>query len=180
MLNYSTIAIWMDDLLQVPVSRGYLAKLCNDTISASLADTYDQIKQAIPEQPQLGSDESSLKNNGKKHWIWCIVASLFTLFHIASSRSRSVLEELVGVDFKGFFHFDYFSANCSFAWDFDLKGWFFVSLLIQRVVKALVLLGPSDPRHSLSAETSRQENQSVGRAALGSFAADVFCLAPPR
>jgi transposase len=27
--SYSTIAIWMDDVLQVPVSRGYLAKLCN-------------------------------------------------------------------------------------------------------------------------------------------------------
>jgi len=125
--SYSTIAIWMDDILQVPVSqvpvsRGYLAKLCNGTISASLADTYDQLKQAIPEQPQLGSDESSLKNNGKKHWIWCITAPLFTLFHVASSRSRSVLEELVGAEFKGFIHFDYFSANCSFAWNFDMKA----------------------------------------------------------
>ena len=35
--SYSTIAIWMDDVLQVPVSRGYLAKLCNGTISDSLA-----------------------------------------------------------------------------------------------------------------------------------------------
>ena len=36
--SYSTIATWMDDVLQVPVSRGYLAKLCNGVISASLAD----------------------------------------------------------------------------------------------------------------------------------------------
>ena len=51
-----------------------------------------------------------------------ITAPLFTLFHIASSRSRAVLEELVGPDFKGFIHFDYFSANCSFAWNFDVKA----------------------------------------------------------
>ena len=45
--------------------RGYLAKLCNGTISASLAAMHEQLKQAIPRQSRLGSDESSLKNNGK-------------------------------------------------------------------------------------------------------------------
>ncbi len=100
--SYSTIETWMSDVLQVSVSRGYLAKLCNGVISASLSDVHAELKLAIPEQPQLGSDESSLKNNGKKHWIWCLTAPLFTLFHIASSRSRSVLEELIGTDYEGY------------------------------------------------------------------------------
>jgi len=131
--SYSTIAVWMSDILQVHVSRGYLAKLCNGTISASLADAHDELKQAIPEQPQLGSDESSLKNNGKKNWIWCITAPLFTLFHIATSRSRSVLEELIGTDYEGFIHFDYFSANCSFAWNFDMKAQYCWAHLIRDI-----------------------------------------------
>jgi len=131
--SYSTVALWMSDVLQIPVSRGYLAKLCNGAISDSLADTYDELKQAIPNQPQLGSDESSLKNNGKKNWIWCVTAPLFTLFHIATSRSRSVLEELVGADFKGFIHFDYFSANCSFAWNFDIKAQYCWAHLIRDI-----------------------------------------------
>ncbi len=120
--SYSTVALWMSDVLQVPVSRSYLAKLCNGTISASLAEAHDELKQAIPQQPQLGSDESSIKNNGKKNWIWCITAPLFTFFHIAATRSRSVLEELVGENFTGFLNFDYFSANCSFAWNFDIRA----------------------------------------------------------
>jgi transposase len=123
----------MSDVLQVNVSRGYLAKLCNGTISASLADAHDELKRAIPEQPQLGSDESSLKNNGKKHWIRCITAPLFTLFHIATSRSRSVLEELIGTDYEGFIHFDYFSANCSFAWNFDMKAQYCWAHLIRDI-----------------------------------------------
>jgi len=131
--SYSTIAVWMSDVLQLPVSRGYLAKLCNGTISASLADVHDELKAAIPEQPQLGSDESSLKNNGKKNWIWCITAPLFTLFHVAKSRSRSVLEELIGTDYKGFIHFDYFSANCSFAWNFDIKAQYCWAHLIRDI-----------------------------------------------
>jgi len=120
--SYTTIEKYCEDVLQVPVSRGYLAKLCNGVISDSLSDAYEELKLAIPAQPQVGSDETSFKNNGKKHWIWCITAPLFTLFHIASTRSRSVLEELVGPDFKGFIHFDYFSANCSFAWNYSMKA----------------------------------------------------------
>ncbi len=131
--SYSTIALWMSDVLQVPVSRGYLAKLCNGTISASLADAHEELKQAIPQQPQLGSDESSLKNNGKKNWIWCITAPLFTLFHIAATRSRSVLEELIGEDYDGFVNFDYFSANCSFAWNFDIKAQYCWAHLIREI-----------------------------------------------
>ncbi len=52
-------------MLQVPVSRGYLAKVCTGIVSDSLADAYEEVKAAIPQQAQLGSDETSFKNNGK-------------------------------------------------------------------------------------------------------------------
>lgn len=131
--SYSTIAECVRDVLDVPVSRGYLAKLCNGVISDSLADAHEELKQAIPAQTVLGSDESSLPNNGKKNWIWCISASLFTLFHIATSRSRAVLEELVGIEFKGFINFDYYSSNCSFAWHFDIKAQYCWAHLIRDI-----------------------------------------------
>jgi transposase len=131
--SYSTIAVWMADVLQVPVCRGYLSKLCNGVISDSLSDAYEELKAAIPTQDTLGSDESSLKNNGKKHWIWCITASMFTVFHIASSRGRKVLEELIGTDFAGIVHFDYFSSNCSFAWNFDVKAQYCWAHLIRDI-----------------------------------------------
>jgi len=37
--SYSIIEAWLEDVLQVPVSRGYLTKLCTSTISGSLSDT---------------------------------------------------------------------------------------------------------------------------------------------
>ena len=86
--SYSTIEAWMEDVLQVPVSRGYLSKLCTGTISASLSDSYDEAVAAIPHQEQLGSDETSIKDNGKKHWIWCITAATFSVFHIAATRAH--------------------------------------------------------------------------------------------
>ncbi len=44
------------------------------------------------------------------------------LANIGWMKSRAVLEELVGEDFKGYLNFDYFSSNCSFAWIYDIKA----------------------------------------------------------
>jgi len=91
-------------------------------ISNSLDKSYQELKDAIPYPEQLGSDETTFKNNGKKNWIWCIASALFTVFHVAPTRSRTVLEELVGEEFAGYLNFDYFSANCSFAWNYWIKA----------------------------------------------------------
>jgi transposase len=131
--SYSTIETYMEDVLQVPVSRGYLAKLCTGLIADSLDDCYQELKDAIPQQEQLGSDETSFKNNGRKHWIWCIASAIFTVFHIAPTRSRNVLEKLVGVEFAGYLNFDYFSANCSFAWNFWIKAQYCWAHLIRDI-----------------------------------------------
>jgi transposase len=132
-LSYSTVEAWMEDVLQVPVSRGYLAKLCTGPIAASLADAYEELTAAIPRQDQLGSDETSLKDNGKRHWIWCITAATFSVFHIAATRSRAVLEKLIGPEFAGYLNFDYFSANCSFAWNFWIKAQYCWAHLIRDI-----------------------------------------------
>jgi len=131
--SYTTIADWMSDVLGVPVCRGYLAKLCNGRISESLASAYDQLRSAIPEQETLGSDETCVKNNGKKQWAWCVTAPSFTVFHIAASRGRAVLEELIGGDYDGHVHLDYFSSNCSFAWNNDIKAQYCWAHLIRDI-----------------------------------------------
>jgi transposase len=131
--SYSTIENWMEDVLQVPVSRGYLAKLCNESISASLSESYEELVSAIPHEQQLGSDETSIKDKGKKHWIWCITAATFSVFHIATTRSREVLEKLVGTEFTGILNFDYFSANCSFVWNYWIKAQYCWAHLIRDI-----------------------------------------------
>jgi hypothetical protein len=119
--SYSTIETYLEDVLALPVSRGYLAKLCNGIVSESLVEPYEELQRALPRQSRLGSDETGIKNNGQKCWVWCVAAPLFSLFHIAASRSRSVLEELIGEGYRGYLNCDYYSANCSFAWHFDIR-----------------------------------------------------------
>jgi hypothetical protein len=98
-----------------------------------LEDAYDELTAAIPRQEQLGSDETSIKDNGKKHWIWCITSATFSVFHIAKTRSRAVLEKLVGPEFAGYLNFDYFSANCSFAWNYWIKAQYCWAHLIRDI-----------------------------------------------
>ena len=56
--SYTTIELWMDDVLQVPVSRGYLAKLCTGVISESLAGAHEEVKQAVPLPAKASSQEN--------------------------------------------------------------------------------------------------------------------------
>ena len=152
--------------LQVPVSRGYLSKLCTDVVSGSLADAYEEVRRAIPQQPQLGSDETSFKNNGRKNWVWCISSAVLTVFHIATSRSRAVLEELVGDEFVGYMNFDYFSANCSFVCNYAIKAQYCWAHPI-RDIRFLI-------------EHPDKKNGGVGRTTSGSIATAVLGLAPSR
>lgn len=131
--SYSTIETWMEEVLQVPVSRGYLAKLCTGPIAAALYEAYHEVRDAIPHQDQLGSDETSLKDSGKTHWVWCITAAAFSVFHIATTRSREVLEQLVGTEFTGYLNCDYFSANRSFAWTYWIKAQYCWAHLIRDI-----------------------------------------------
>jgi transposase len=122
--SYSTIAEILNDAWNIPVSRGYLAKLCNGVISSSLESSHDEIRNEIAKQPIAGTDESGIKENGLKNWIWCVTCAFFTFFQIQPTRGRKVLEETFGDEYGGFSGVilcDYFSANQSYCWNFNVK-----------------------------------------------------------
>ncbi len=47
--------------------------------------------------------------------------AFYVVSHCCESRPKGA-RRAGRPDFKGFLHFDYFSANCSFAWNFDIKA----------------------------------------------------------
>ncbi|MCC7085991.1 MAG: hypothetical protein IT427_13395 [Pirellulales bacterium] len=56
--------------------------------------SYDELVAAIPHQEQLDSDETSLKNNGKKLWIWCIKATAFSVLPITSNTVETTIKQI--------------------------------------------------------------------------------------
>ena len=113
-MSYTTIQTLLADVFEVHLSTGQLAKITTDKVSAALAAPYEELRAALPEQEQLGIDETGHKDDGKPHWTWCFRARTFILFLIASSRGSEVLEQVLGTAFAGVINCDYFSAYRKF------------------------------------------------------------------
>jgi len=115
-MSYSTIQRFWNEVLGIPISRGQLVNLVQKA-SAAFEIPYEELREALVEQPHLGVDESGHKDCGDKLWAWCFRASLFTVFHIDPSRGSDVLKEILTETFGGTLGSDYFSAYLKFLAD---------------------------------------------------------------
>ncbi|GAC1477482.1 MAG: hypothetical protein NVS1B6_19100 [Steroidobacteraceae bacterium] len=130
--SYSTIRKFIRDVLQIQLSRGYLAKLIARA-SASLQDAYTTLAEQLPHEARLNVDETGHKDNGTPMWTWCFRASLFTLFKIAPSRGSEVLVQTLGEDFDGILGCDYFSAYRKYMKDCGVLVQFCLAHLLRDV-----------------------------------------------
>jgi transposase len=117
--SFSTIRKFIRDVLQITLSRGYLAKLIAKA-SASLQDAYDTLADRLPNEERLNVDETGHKDNGESMWTWCFRSALFTLFKIDESRGSDVLVKMLGQEFNGILGCDYFSAYRKYMNDFGV------------------------------------------------------------
>ena len=69
-------------------------------VSERLRGEYERILERIRKANIVYCDETSIKVNGKKYWIWIFVTKLETLVVIAKSRGEKVVRETLK-DFKG-------------------------------------------------------------------------------
>jgi transposase len=149
--SYSTIRKFIRDVLQLKISRGYLAKLIAKA-SASLQDGYDALARRLPTEASLNVDETGHKDYSTAMWAWCFRASLFTLFKISQSRGSQVLIDTLGKEFNGILGCDYFSAYRKYMKDFGVLVQFCLAHFL-RDVRFLV-------------EHPNTRNQAYGRRVL--------------
>ncbi len=90
----------LDDLCGLPISVGSVVDL-QQTVSAALAPVYTTIQGVVQQQAHVNMDETGWKEAGKRRWLWVVVSTLATLFHVAASRSAKVLTTLLGAEFGG-------------------------------------------------------------------------------
>jgi transposase len=149
--SYSTIRKFIRDVLQINISRGYLAKLITKA-SASLKDAYETLAKRLPDETCLNVDETGHKDYSTPMWTWCFRASLFTLFKIDASRGSDVLVDMLGKEFNGILGCDYFSAYRKYMKDFGVLVQFCLAHFL-RDVRFLV-------------EHPNTRNQAYGRRVL--------------
>ena len=90
----------LEAVLQIPISVGSTQKAWEET-SAAVATPYQELADALADQPVLNCDETGHRTNGEKRWLWTLVAPAYVFYAIATSRGADVLVRLLGPVFTG-------------------------------------------------------------------------------
>jgi transposase len=82
------------DLFGLSISTGMICKLQQKTATL-LQGVYQDLRTYVRTQND-NIDETGWKENKKKAWLWVVVAPMVTVFLIARSRGKDVVEQLLG------------------------------------------------------------------------------------
>jgi transposase len=99
-LSDREIPALLQDFAGLPISLGSVVDL-QQTVSAALAPVYSDIQTTVQQQAHVNMDETGWKEAGKRRWLWVIVSTVATLFHLAVNRSGKVITSLLGDEFTG-------------------------------------------------------------------------------
>jgi len=130
--SFSTIRKYFRDVLQIKVSRGYLAKVIAQ-VSAALARPYEELLLSLAQEPFLNVDETSHPHHQERWWTWCFRAELYTLYRIDPTRSADVLIAVLGQEFQGVLGCDQFSAYHRYLGTVDIRVQWCLAHLIREV-----------------------------------------------
>jgi transposase len=106
----------LEGVLQIPISLGSTQKAWEET-SAAVAAPYQELQDALAQQPVLNGDETGHRTNGAKRWLWTLVAPTFVFYTIATSRGSDVLRRLLGAAFAGVLGSDRLPTYLTYAAD---------------------------------------------------------------
>lgn len=87
----------LSDCFGLSISLGMVCKLQQRTAKL-LQATYDELCMQVRTE-NVNIDETGWKENQQKAWLWVVVAPLVTVFRVAHSRGRQVVEQLLGRTF---------------------------------------------------------------------------------
>jgi transposase len=131
-MSYTTIQRFFKELMKLDVSRGMLCK-ATQKVSNALKPSYDQLAQRLPQESQVGVDETGHHDDGKLHWTWCFDTTDYSLFKIDESRGSNVLEKTLGEDFGGIVCADYWGAYRKYARLFNVRVQYCMAHLIREI-----------------------------------------------
>ena len=124
-------ALFLQDLLKFPCCPALTVKMQNQ-VAAALKPPYDELQQALAEQPQVFMDETPTKQANQKAWLWTAVARLFAVFAIFSSRKGDALPKLLGENYSGIINCD----RAKMYWQAERLQWCWAHL--KRDIQALI------------------------------------------
>lgn len=92
---------------------------CIREVGHSVQNPVAALGEELAQQTGLNIDETGWKKDGERRWLWTFVAPTLTFFHIAESRGKKVLEQILGERFDGIIGSDRYGVYRSY----DKAGW---------------------------------------------------------
>lgn len=162
-------AEFLSTLLNQPCCPALTVKMQNIATAAVQASRQELVAQ-LPAQRSLRGDETPLKEQNAKTWLWTFVATWFTVFAIRNSREATAIEDLLTDEFQGVVICD----RAKMYWRAKRLQWCWAHLM--RDFQALIDSGDSSAKHlgqGLRASTRRlfghwadYRRGAISRAAL--------------
>ena len=111
-MTFRKLSAFSTHTLGIPLSpAGVLGIVCR--VGQAIHGCYQDIGQALLQQPWLNGDETGWKVMGKNWYIWCFCNKHLAYFHPDQSRSAQVIENILGKNFPGIVICDFYAAyNC--------------------------------------------------------------------
>jgi transposase len=93
-LPFKRLKEMMNDIFTVQVSEGGLHCLLN-RLALKGVDAYEMIRQRVLHSGVIGTDETGVKINGKKHWFWTWQTKRATFIATSTNRGTTTIDENV-------------------------------------------------------------------------------------
>ena len=91
-LPFKRLREMMNDIFSVQISEGGLHWLLNRLASKGV-DAYEMIRQNVLHSSVIGTDETGIKINGKKHWFWTWQNKRATFITTSTNRGAATIYE---------------------------------------------------------------------------------------
>ena len=106
-LSYNRIAVFLDDFLNLPISEGTIDNILKECAKKGKG-VYEQIRQKVEKSFLVGGDETGIKINGKKGWLFTFQNQKATFLASSMSRGFSTINDL----FKNGFPKSIYVSDC--------------------------------------------------------------------
>jgi transposase len=112
-VTYRKLAEYSTEVLGIPLTASGALGILN-RMADRLEPIYDGLAHALTVQRTLHGDETGWKMDGQRWQMWCFCNASLAFFHADKSRGSKVPLGLLGKDFAGLLHCDFYAAYNDF------------------------------------------------------------------
>lgn len=106
-MSYKRIAEFMKDCMNLPISEGTVDNMLQK-LTEKAQGIYEEIKQRVEQSLVVGGDETGIKINGKKGWLWAFQTTTLTFLSASMNRGFETISRL----FKNGFSVSVYVTDC--------------------------------------------------------------------